>query len=222
MKNKKLSKDKIVAILNKHGFLGHHEWRFNYDDKVFSLYYLDFYLDTYIVRAIAKAYLRLEAKQAKPKGVKIQGIAEGEKVLVMDFNDNKRLTAKEVAEGLVSRIKATSNMIDIINNESTKQKTDLDFLKESIEIVELADGIRASIVDAMLDGKKQEIMKAIAENNNAGEGIQYYDIIKCTAIQHIVHSGYPLVPETLTCMLNANHQTQHCATDQKGNRINWS
>lgn len=166
MENKKLSKDEIAEILNKHSFLGHHEWRFNYDDKVFSVYYADSYLDIYIARAIAKAYLRLEAKQAKPKGVKIQGIDQGEKFVVMNFDDNKCLTDKEMAEGLVSMIKAAST---------------------------------------------------------SGNGMSYHlSTIKCTAIQHIVHSGYPLIPETLICILDRNHKTQHCATDQKGNRINWS
>lgn len=185
MEKQKLTKDKIASILNKYSFLGHSEWRFNYDDKVFSVYYADGYLDIDIARAIAKVYLRLEANKAwnkkqleylrgvdqgsKPffiNGKKLEGLAEGDKVLVMDFDDNKYLTAKEMAEGLVSMVKAAST---------------------------------------------------------AGNGMSYYlSNIKCTAVKHIVHSGYPLVPETLTCMLPADHTVQHCATDQNGNRINWS
>lgn len=278
MEKQKLTKDEIASILNKHNFLGHSEWRFNYDEKVFSVYYADGYLDTDIARAIAKAYLRLEAKKKaganSANRVKLEGLDQGDKVIVLGDNEpiktiisnklgnssievsivgnpDEAIVAKaignslndnvkEVADGLKEifinamggkkdksqsfeiAVEEVKTVFDTLSDESTKQKTDLDFLKESIEIVEVADGIRESIVDAMLDSKKKEIMKEIAQSNKAGEGIQYYTITKCTALQHIVHSGYPLIPEMLTCMLSSNHTTQHCATDKNGNRVNWS
>lgn len=203
MDNKKLTKQEIVDTLNRFKFLDiEHYWEYSDLDKAIigHDYKVVHFMQLPIARAIAKAYLRLEAKQAKSKRKNIEGIDQGEKVLIIDDNQPiKTIISNKLGNSPIE--------ISIAGNpdQATVAKTISE--NSSFTAKEAAEGLRAILNSA---------------NQNSGEGVRQWFVLKCNSIQHIVHSGYPLVPETLICMLNANHKSQHCATDQKGNRINWS
>lgn len=207
----KLTRKHIINKLNEVYFLDCRFWEY---DKESKKYYgvnknCRFYLEPFIARAIVKAYINKEIDKeiadnldkfiVQSKAAKIDAVAIDELTQLQVISNQTRYYKLKGNCGLNEGFNKN------LNNLTKEQSAIAQATKQStLTVKEVA-----------------ESLKQMINATTGSEGKQYYIPTKCGSSYSIVHSGYPLVPELLFCMLEVDHTAQHCATDKNGRRVNW-